>query len=141
MAFDAWKVEGQKELERERRGQQMDLIRIPGPEMNEMAAKRKGFPSLSETFRDGRNDSLITVAVCKQNSDFYRFSPMLARLFSFLFFFPPFLPPFSETIYALSLAPSVGTKVSLELIESILIPGLSWRDVDNLFNFCFFGKI
>lgn len=129
MAFDAWKVEGQKELEGERGGgrQQMDLIRIPGPEMNEMAAKRKGFPSLSETFRDGRNDSLITVAVCKQNSDFYRFSPMLARLFSFLFFFPPFLPPFSETIYALSLAPSVGTKVSLELIESILIPGLLER--------------
>lgn len=81
----------------------MDLIRIPGPEMNEMAAKRKGFPSLSETFRDGRNDSLITVAVCKQNSDFYRFSPMLARLSFFL----PFLflslraPPF---------APSVETK-------------------------------
>lgn len=69
----------------------MDLIRIPGPEMNEMAAKRKGFPSLSETFRDGRNDSLITVAVCKQNSDFYRFSPMLAPFFSFSRFFSFFL--------------------------------------------------
>lgn len=78
----------------------MDLIRIPGPEMNEMAAKRKGFPSLSETFRDGRNDSLITVAVCKQNSDF---SPMLARLSFFL----PFLFP---SLRAPPLAPSVGTK-------------------------------
>lgn len=81
----------------------MDLIRIPGPEMNEMAAKRKGFLSLSETFRDGRNDSLITVAVCKQNSDFYRFSPMLARLSFFL----PFLFP---SLRAPPLAPSVGTK-------------------------------
>lgn len=94
----------------------MDLIRIPGPEMNEMAAKRKGFPSLSETFRDGRNDSLITVAVCKQNSDFYRFSPMLARLSFFL----PFL------FLSLRAPPFCWNKVSfLELIESILIPGLA----------------
>lgn len=100
----------------------MDLIRIPGPEMNEMAAKRKGFPSLNETFRDGRNDSLITVAVCKQNSDFYRFSPMLARFFFFFFFFLPFfllsLERFTRTF--------CWNEVSfLELIESILIPGLA----------------
>lgn len=108
MAFDAWKVDGQKELEGEEGGgQQMDLIRIPGPEMNEMAAKRKGFPSLSETFRDGRNDSLITVAVCKQNSDFYRFSPMLARLFFFSSFFSS---PSSSFLSNDLRAPSVGTK-------------------------------
>lgn len=123
MAFDAWKVDGQKELEGEEGGgQQMDLIRIPGPEMNEMAAKRKGFPSLSETFRDGRNDSLITVAVCKQNSDFYRFSPMLALFFFSSFFFLPFfllsLERFTRTF--------CWNEVSfLELIESILIPGLA----------------
>lgn len=52
MAFDAWKVETMEGVARGGRegggeGQQMDLVRIPGPEMNEMAAKRKGFPSLS----------------------------------------------------------------------------------------------
>lgn len=41
MAFDAWKVEKVEGVG----SQQMDLLRIPGPEMNEMDAKRKGFPS------------------------------------------------------------------------------------------------
>lgn len=50
MAFDAWKVETMEGVAggwEGGEGQQMDLVRIPGPEMNEMAAKRKGFPSLS----------------------------------------------------------------------------------------------